>query len=97
MPSCWFLLNKQYVRVDGVIIRNRVTRSFHKFDDHSDVNNNSDNNNDNNIDDNNDNNNRSKKIFIEITWKEYLKRTSNNNQLEYYLQNRDLTQQTQLS
>ena len=86
MPSCWFLLNKQYLRVDGVIVRTRETRLFHKFDDHTDVNNNCDNNNDNN---------NSSKIFIEITWREYLKGTSNNNQLEDYLQNSDLTQQTQ--
>ena len=86
MPSCWFLLNKQYLRVDGVIVRTRETRLFHKFDDNCDVNNNSDNN--------NENNNSSKKIFIEITWREYLKGTSNNNQLEAYLQNRDLIQQT---
>lgn len=31
MPSCWFLLCKQFLRVDGVLVRCRETRLFHKF------------------------------------------------------------------
>lgn len=31
MPTCWFLLSKFYLRVDGVLTRCRETRLFHKF------------------------------------------------------------------
>jgi hypothetical protein len=31
MPSCWFLLTKQYLRVDGALVRCREARFFHKF------------------------------------------------------------------
>lgn len=31
MPNCWFLLSKMFLRVDGVILRSRETRLFHKF------------------------------------------------------------------
>lgn len=31
MPSCWFLLTKQYLRVDGALTRCREVRLFHRF------------------------------------------------------------------
>lgn len=31
MPSCWFLLTKQYLRVDGALVRCREARFFHQF------------------------------------------------------------------
>lgn len=31
MPSCWFLLTKQYLRVDGALARCREVRLFHRF------------------------------------------------------------------
>lgn len=31
MPSCWFVLLRYWLRVDGVIIRLRDTRCFHAF------------------------------------------------------------------
>jgi hypothetical protein len=31
MPSCWFLLTKQYLRVDGALVRCREVRLFHRF------------------------------------------------------------------
>jgi hypothetical protein len=31
MPDCWFALIKLYVRVDGVLVRTRETRLFHRF------------------------------------------------------------------
>jgi len=33
MPSCWFVLSKLYLRVDGVLIRCRETRLYHNFTD----------------------------------------------------------------
>lgn len=33
MPSCWFVLSKLYLRVDGVLIRCRETRLYHHFAD----------------------------------------------------------------
>lgn len=33
MPSCWFVLSRFFVRVDGAIIRIRDTRLFHRFGD----------------------------------------------------------------
>lgn len=33
MPSCWFVLSRFFVRVDGTIIRIRDTRLFHRFGD----------------------------------------------------------------
>lgn len=33
MPSCWFVLSKLYLRVDGVLIRCRETRLYHNFAD----------------------------------------------------------------
>jgi TIP41-like family len=33
MPSCWFILSRFFVRVDGAIIRIRDTRLFHRFGD----------------------------------------------------------------
>jgi hypothetical protein len=31
MPSCWFLLSRHYLRVDGSLTRCRETRMFHRF------------------------------------------------------------------
>jgi len=31
MPTCWFVLSKLYVRVDGSLVRSKETRLFHKF------------------------------------------------------------------
>lgn len=33
MPSCWFVLNRLFLRVDGTIARIRDVRLFHKFGD----------------------------------------------------------------
>lgn len=33
MPSCWFILSRFFVRVDGTIVRIRDTRLFHRFGD----------------------------------------------------------------
>ena len=33
MPTCWFVLSRFFVRVDGVIVRIRDTRLFHRFGD----------------------------------------------------------------
>lgn len=63
MPSCWFLLIKQYLRVDGVIARSRETRLFHKFEivnaadsasniDYDDL--------------------RSTHVYMDVCWREYM-------------------------
>jgi hypothetical protein len=33
MPACWFLLARLFVRIDGVIVRIRETRYYHRFGD----------------------------------------------------------------
>lgn len=32
MPSCWFMLTRMFVRVDGACVRIKETRLFHAFD-----------------------------------------------------------------
>ena len=31
MPSCWYILYRVFVRVDGLVVKLRDTRLFHKF------------------------------------------------------------------
>jgi len=31
MPACWFLLSRMFLRIDGVLVRLRETRYFHRF------------------------------------------------------------------
>lgn len=31
MPSCWFVLSREFLRVDGALLRIRDTRLFHRF------------------------------------------------------------------
>jgi type 2A phosphatase activator TIP41 len=33
MPSCWFVLSREFLRVDGALLRIRDTRLFHRFGD----------------------------------------------------------------
>lgn len=60
MPTCWFILSKLYVRVDGTLVSSKETRLFHQFD--------------TNVTDTGaraGDANRSVIVHMEVTWREY--------------------------